>query len=86
MDGVTLAAAGFTNLTQDHLDYHVTMEAYFRAKSGLFDRLLPPGAAAVINIDDPRGMQLCHIAIARGHRLIRTGRADGAHLRLLHQR
>ena len=86
MDGVTLNAAGFTNLTQDHLDYHGTMDAYFAAKCGLFDRLLPPGGAAVINIDDPLGLDLCRIAVARGHRVIRTGRADGAHLRLLDQR
>ena len=86
MDGVTLAAAGFTNLTQDHLDYHVTMEAYFAAKAALFDRLLPPGAAAVINIDDPKGPDLCNLAVARGHRLIRTGKSEGAHLRLLDQR
>ncbi len=86
LDGVTLAAAGFTNLTQDHLDYHGTMDAYFAAKAGLFDRLLPPGATAVINIDDPRGLSLCQTAVARGHRLIRTGRAEGAHLRLLDQR
>jgi UDP-N-acetylmuramoyl-L-alanyl-D-glutamate--2,6-diaminopimelate ligase len=86
LDGVVLAAGGFTNLTQDHLDYHGTMEAYFRAKAGLFDRLLPPGGAAVVNIDDPRGLALCHMAIARGHRLIRTGRAEGADLRLIDQR
>ena len=86
LDGVTLAAAGFTNLTQDHLDYHGTMEAYFDAKAGLFARLLPPGAAAVINIDDPRSLDLCQTATARGHRVIRTGRADAAHLRLLDQR
>jgi UDP-N-acetylmuramoyl-L-alanyl-D-glutamate--2,6-diaminopimelate ligase len=41
LDGVWLAAAGFTNLTQDHLDYHHTMEAYFQAKAGLFTRVLP---------------------------------------------
>ncbi|MGQ0564826.1 MAG: UDP-N-acetylmuramoyl-L-alanyl-D-glutamate--2,6-diaminopimelate ligase [Gemmobacter sp.] len=86
LDGVTLAAAGFTNLTQDHLDYHGDMAAYFQAKAGLFDRLLPPGATAVINIDDPHGPDLCHLAVARGHRLIRTGRAEGADLRLLGQR
>ncbi len=86
MDGVTLAAAGFTNLTQDHLDYHQTMDAYLQAKAGLFDRLLPPGAAAVINIDDPHGAALCDLATARGHRVIRTGRAATADLRLLDQR
>jgi UDP-N-acetylmuramoyl-L-alanyl-D-glutamate--2,6-diaminopimelate ligase len=86
MDGVTLAAAAFTNLTQDHLDYHGTMDAYFQAKAALFDRLLPPEAAAVVNIDDPRGLALCHIAVARGQRLIRVGRSDGADLQLLDQR
>ena len=43
MDGVRLVAAGFTNFTQDHLDYHQTMEAYFQAKALLFSRLLPEG-------------------------------------------
>lgn len=86
LDGVTLAAAAFTNLTQDHLDYHGTMEAYWQAKRGLFDRLLPPGGAAVVNIDDPRGMELAFLCTGRGHRLIRVGTAEGAHLRLLASR
>jgi UDP-N-acetylmuramoyl-L-alanyl-D-glutamate--2,6-diaminopimelate ligase len=47
LDGVGLAAAGFSNLTRDHLDYHGTMEAYRAAKLRLFDTLLPAGAAAV---------------------------------------
>ena len=42
LDGVQLAAAAFTNFTQDHLDYHQTFEAYFAAKMGLFTRVLPP--------------------------------------------
>jgi UDP-N-acetylmuramoyl-L-alanyl-D-glutamate--2,6-diaminopimelate ligase len=86
MDGVVLKAAAFTNLTQDHLDYHGTMEAYFAAKAALFGRLLPPEAAAVVNIDDPRGLDLCLLAVSRGHRLIRVGRAEGADLRLHDQR
>jgi UDP-N-acetylmuramoyl-L-alanyl-D-glutamate--2,6-diaminopimelate ligase len=51
------AAAIFTNLTRDHLDFHGDMASYFEAKSRLFD-LLPPGAPAIINIDDPRGAEL----------------------------
>ena len=51
LDGVRLKAAGFTNLTRDHLDYHGTMEAYRAAKLRLFDTLLEPGAAAVVNAD-----------------------------------
>jgi len=55
--GLRFAAAGFTNLTRDHLDFHGSMEAYFEAKKGLFTHL-SPGAPAVINIDDPWGVTL----------------------------
>ncbi len=51
LDGVRLAAAGFTNLTRDHLDYHGDMATYRAAKLRLFDTLLPAGAAAVANAD-----------------------------------
>ncbi len=50
--GLRFAAAAFTNLTQDHLDYHKTMEAYGRAKARLFESL-EPQAVAVVNRDDP---------------------------------
>ena len=58
LDGVRLTAAGFTNLSRDHLDYHDGFEDYFDAKAGLFRRVLPDGATAVINIDDARGAEL----------------------------
>ena len=51
LDGVALTAAAFTNLTQDHLDYHGTMEAYRAAKLRLFEALLPRGRTAVLNAD-----------------------------------
>lgn len=51
LDGVTLAAAGFLNLTQDHLDYHGDMDAYRAAKMRLFETLLPRGRTAVLNAD-----------------------------------
>jgi len=57
----------FTNLTQDHLDYHHTMENYFTAKSVLFtnlDREENPGVA-VINADDPYGLKLIHLLSGR---------------------
>jgi len=57
VDGVTYAAAIFTNLTRDHLDFHADMEAYFLAKRRLFE-MLPPSAPAAINLDDPRGAAL----------------------------
>lgn len=50
--------AVFTNLTRDHLDFHGTMEEYFKAKRRLFTGLLAPDGAAVINIDDPYGESL----------------------------
>lgn len=51
VSGVRFKAAGFTNLTQDHLDYHKTMENYFEAKKMLFTDILPAGATAVLNAD-----------------------------------
>jgi UDP-N-acetylmuramoyl-L-alanyl-D-glutamate--2,6-diaminopimelate ligase len=51
LDGVQLAAAGFTNLSQDHLDYHGSMEGYRDAKLRLFEALLPRGRTAVLNAD-----------------------------------
>ena len=51
LDGVRLAAAGFTNLTRDHLDYHGTMAAYRAAKLRLFDTLLSAGAPAIAMAD-----------------------------------
>lgn len=51
MGGVKVKAAGFTNLTRDHLDYHKTMENYFAAKKILFTDILVPGGSAVLNAD-----------------------------------
>ena len=50
--GLTFRAAGFTNLSRDHLDYHKDMEAYFQAKRRLFTENLSPGGLAVVNADD----------------------------------
>ena len=85
LDGVTLKAAGFTNFTQDHLDYHETFEAYFSAKAALFARVLPEDGTAVINIDDEKGIDIAAIARARGCEVITVGR-DGGDLHLQGQR
>jgi UDP-N-acetylmuramoyl-L-alanyl-D-glutamate--2,6-diaminopimelate ligase len=61
VDGIRFAAGIFTNLTRDHLDFHAGMDDYFAAKRRLFE-MLPDEAAAVINIDDPRGATLVDIA------------------------
>jgi len=84
LDGVQLAAAAFTNLSRDHLDYHPTMEAYLKAKLRLFEVLLPSGAAAVINADIEAAARLVEIAVRRKLRLVRFGR-KGCEIKLLKQ-
>lgn len=86
MDGVQLAAAGFTNFTQDHLDYHGTMEAYFAAKAELFGRVLPDDGVAVVNVNDPHGARMVAVAQARGQRVLTVGHAEGCDLRIMGQR
>jgi len=56
LDGTRIRTAIFTNLTQDHLDYHGSMAAYWQAKAALFD--WPGLRAAVLNLDDPKGVEL----------------------------
>jgi UDP-N-acetylmuramoyl-L-alanyl-D-glutamate--2,6-diaminopimelate ligase len=67
----------FTNLTQDHLDFHGTMEAYFEAKRRLFVDGLPPAA---VNVGDPYGKQLADELRGLGGELVTFGFADDADL------
>lgn len=64
VDGLEFRVGVFTNLTQDHLDFHGTMEAYYRAKKLLFDGL-PADASAVTNADDTRGKEIVRDTSAR---------------------
>jgi UDP-N-acetylmuramoyl-L-alanyl-D-glutamate--2,6-diaminopimelate ligase len=77
LDGVRLAAAGFTNLTRDHLDYHPTFEDYFAAKMRLFSELLPQGAAAVINADVDIAGDVVARAKAHGLSIFMVGEKGG---------
>ncbi|MGR3364351.1 MAG: UDP-N-acetylmuramoyl-L-alanyl-D-glutamate--2,6-diaminopimelate ligase [Maritimibacter harenae] len=86
LEGVHLAAAGFTNFSQDHLDYHASFEEYFNAKARLFNRVLPDDGVAVINVDDPRGREMEEIAVARGQEVISIGRTEDCTLQLTSQR
>ncbi|MEE8444262.1 MAG: UDP-N-acetylmuramoyl-L-alanyl-D-glutamate--2,6-diaminopimelate ligase, partial [Alphaproteobacteria bacterium] len=74
LDGVRLAAGAFTNLTRDHLDYHHTMDAYRAAKLRLFDAVLPPDSAAVLNADADDYPFFFAVAQARKLRVIAYGR------------
>ncbi|MBL9074161.1 UDP-N-acetylmuramoyl-L-alanyl-D-glutamate--2,6-diaminopimelate ligase [Tabrizicola sp.] len=82
LDGVRLVAGGFTNLTQDHLDYHGTMEAYFEAKAQLFTRLLPEDGIAVVNLDGAKGSDMAELALDRGLRVLTVGKGQGADLQI----
>ena len=62
MDAVDLAAAGFTNLSQDHFDYHSSVEEYHAAKARLFTELLPAGRPTVIMTDDRGGRDMADLA------------------------
>ena len=84
LDGVRLRAAGFTNLTQDHFDYHATLADYRAAKGRLFE-LVEAGGAAVINADTEEFEGYARIARDHGLRVISYGRA-GTDLRLVADR
>jgi UDP-N-acetylmuramoyl-L-alanyl-D-glutamate--2,6-diaminopimelate ligase len=73
LDGVKLAAAAFTNLGRDHMDYHPTVESYMAAKMRLF-QLLPKGSPAVIFADDPWSAQAIKAAADAGHDVRTVGR------------
>ena len=87
LDGVRLAAAGFTNLTRDHLDYHGDMAAYRAAKLRLFGTVLEAGGTAVANADmDAETLAaLAGLAARRGVALLTVGEA-GESIRLTAQR
>ena len=78
LDGLRLSAGGFTNLSHDHLDYHADTEAYFNAKMRLFEELLVPGAAAVINADSDHGAEAARRCLLRRLDLLTVGRKGDA--------
>ncbi len=82
--GISFDAAGFTNLTQDHLDYHASMQAYFQAKIRLFNERLKTDGVAVINTGDTSGIQIAAAMSSRSTRVISYGEAaSGADLVVL---
>ena len=73
LDAVKLTAAGFLNLTQDHLDYHGTMGAYRASKLRLFETLLPRGATAVLNADSDSYPACAAAAVSAGPSVVSVG-------------
>jgi len=79
IDGTEFDVAVFTNLTQDHLDFHVTMEAYGQAKRRLFELVAAgakPARSAVVNADDPAGLSMVAGLPLRTVTYAIRGRAD----------
>ena len=77
VDGLHFQAVGFTNLTQDHLEYHGGIDGYREAKLRLFRDLLAEGGSAVVNSDDPEHLPFLFAALDRGAALLTVGR-EGA--------
>lgn len=75
-DAVAFRIAAFTNITQDHLDYHATFDDYFAAKARLFSDLLQEDGVAVVNADGEGAAEISQAAKARGAKVFTTG-AEG---------
>ena len=73
LDGVCIAAGGFTNLSRDHLDYHPSIEVYLAAKLRLFEDLIVPGGTAVIGVDDSYAHRVAEAAKKRDLKIIAVG-------------
>lgn len=82
LDSVRLQAAVFTNFSNDHLDYHQTLEAYFEAKARLFSDILKPGAFPILNTDIPEYEKLVDLCTTRGLHPLTFGK-EGNLVRLL---
>ena len=74
-DGIQFRYAAFTNITQDHLDYHPDFEDYFTAKMRLLTELLPAGQPVVINMDGPGAERAANAARSAGREVFTVGRA-----------
>jgi UDP-N-acetylmuramoyl-L-alanyl-D-glutamate--2,6-diaminopimelate ligase len=82
LDGIKISAAAFTNLSRDHLDYHLTIEDYLAAKLRLFTELVVDGGATVINADDSYANAFSNASQARGSQLLSYG-YQGHDIRLI---
>jgi len=82
LDGVKISAAGFTNITRDHLDYHASFENYLSAKLRLFRDLVKDGGVAVVNVDADHAGDFVAAAEKRRLRILTVGER-GESLRLV---
>ncbi len=85
LDGLRVQVGAFTNITRDHLDYHQTLDAYLRAKLLIYERLVQPDGAAVIDVDHEHADAMVAAARARGLEIFTVGR-NGTSVTLLETR
>lgn len=85
ISGVDFKVAGFTNLTQDHLDFHKTMQNYYEAKKLLFTKIMPQGGTAVLNADIDVFEDLKNACLQAGHSVISYGHT-GHDIQVLEER
>jgi UDP-N-acetylmuramoyl-L-alanyl-D-glutamate--2,6-diaminopimelate ligase len=78
VQGCAFKVGAFTNLSQDHLDFHGSMDAYLASKARLFRDHLAQGAVAVVNIDDAAAEKIIAIARDAGAEILRVGRGANA--------
>jgi UDP-N-acetylmuramoyl-L-alanyl-D-glutamate--2,6-diaminopimelate ligase len=86
LDGLAVAAAAFTNLTRDHLDYHRDMAHYRAAKERLFTELLGSGQPAILNSDSSEFSRLAALCRDCGHPVVSYGAEEAADLRIVASR
>ncbi len=85
LDGVRITHTGFTNLSQDHFDYHAGFEDYFAAKARLFSTLSYPKSSAAIVVDGPWGKKMAQLSREHGLKVITVGwEGEDIHLLELH--
>src|SRR4029077_7036708 len=78
LDGVTIAAAAFTNITRDHMDYHETFEHYLAVKLRLFSEVVRADGIAVINTDAAHPDRFVAAAKSRGMKVLTVGETGEA--------
>ncbi len=77
LDGVTVSAGAFLNLTRDHLDYHNNLDAYLKSKARLFDEVMEPNQDVVLNGDSPYISVISEICHKSKHRELFFGHGKG---------
>ncbi len=80
LTSVKFTACGFTNFSQDHLDYHLNMQEYFSVKKRLFN--IMDSGYAVLNTDIPEYKELYQYCLAKGHKIITYGKSEVADIRI----